>query len=129
MSGSTFWRRAGLAGRAVAVEQRFLAGAVQHDALHHLPHLGCGEWRNHSPLLQGMKGDHLRAFCGSVVAATILGATHTPSLAMVEINPTSCNGVIPISCPVEIAAIDTLDQRLTGLVNPLVSPGSSIPVG
>src|SRR6185312_2385647 len=68
------------------------------------------------------------ALCGWVVAATILGETYTPSFAMVEIRPTSCRGVIPISWPMEMAAIETFDHRLTGFVSPRVSPGSSIPV-
>src|SRR5882762_9691056 len=66
--------------------------------------------------------------CGGSVPATMRGATHTPSLANVEIRPVSCNGEMPISCPMEIAAIDTFDQRLTGFVSPRVSPGNSIPV-
>ena len=33
---------------------------------------------------------------------------------------------MPISCPIEIAPIETLDQRLSGLVMPRVSPGNSI---
>ena len=56
------------------------------------------------------------------------GATHTPSLAKVEMSPASWIGEMPISWPIEIAAIETFDQRLTGLVMPRVSPGSSIPV-
>ncbi len=56
------------------------------------------------------------------------GATHTPSFANVEIRPVNWIGEIPISWPMEIAAIETFDQRLTGLVMPRVSPGNSIPV-
>ncbi len=68
------------------------------------------------------------AFCGSIVPATMRGGMRTPSLAIVEIRETSCSAEMPISWPMEIAAIETFDQRSTGLVMPRVSPGSSIPV-
>src|ERR1035437_7051325 len=35
---------------------------------------------------------------------------------MVEIRPASCRGVMPISCPIEMEAIETFDQRLGGLL-------------
>ena len=43
---------------------------------------------------------------------------------MVETIETSCSGVTPISCPMEIAPIETFDQRFSGLVRPRVSPGN-----
>ena len=56
------------------------------------------------------------------------GATHWPSLAMVETIAANCSGEMPISWPIEIAPIETLDKRFTGLASPRVSPGSSMPV-
>ena len=35
---------------------------------------------------------------------------------------------MPISCPIEIAPMETFDQRFSGFVRPRVSPGNSIPV-
>ena len=64
---------------------------------------------------RGMKGDVCGAVCGAVVAATMRGATHTPSFAMVETMAASCSGETPISWPIEIAPIETFDQRFSGL--------------
>src|SRR4029077_6579432 len=57
--GINFLRRAGLARRAVAFENRFLARAVQHYTLHHLFHLGCRQRRYYPSLHTRLKGDHL----------------------------------------------------------------------
>src|SRR5947199_8011152 len=61
-SGSriNFLRRAGLTGRAVALENGFFAGSVQDNALHHLLHLRSGQRREHATLLGGTKGNHAR---------------------------------------------------------------------
>src|SRR3979409_1800500 len=49
------------------------------------------------------------------------GGTCTPSLAIVEISDASCSGEIPISWPMEIAPMETLDQRSTGFAQPRVN--------
>ena len=41
-------RGAGLAAGGVSIELRRLAGAVEHDAFHHLAHLRCGHGGDHA---------------------------------------------------------------------------------
>src|SRR5438105_15771639 len=50
-----FLRRAGLTGRAVALENGFFAGSVQDNTLHHLLHLRGGQRRKHATLVGRMK--------------------------------------------------------------------------
>ena len=47
---------------------------------------------------------------------------------IVDTSDMVCRGVTPISCPIEMAPMETFDQRLTGFAIPRVSAGNSIPV-
>src|SRR5216684_2098569 len=66
----------------------------------------------------GWKAIVCGVLCGIIVPATMRGGTCTPSLAIVEISEMSCSGEIPISWPMEIAPMETFDQRSTGFVRP-----------
>ena len=65
MAGSTFCAVPVLPAGAVAFENGFAAGAVQHDALEHLAHLGCGYRRNYARAFGGLEGDGLRTILWS----------------------------------------------------------------
>ena len=69
---------------------------------------------------------------GAISMGQEIGVTPLQLVGMIStiandgrIMPTSCSGVTPISCPMETAPMDTLDQRFSGLERPRVSPGIS----
>src|SRR5436305_152066 len=65
---------------------------------------------------------------GAISMGQEIGISPVQLISMVSTIEISCTGEMPISCPIEMAPIETFDQRLTGLVMPRVSPGSSMPV-
>ena len=63
-----------------------------------------------------------------VIDFTIRGVSNFPPLAIVAIATVICRGVTPTSCPMGMRVIEILLQACGGRINPLISPGNSIPV-
>ena len=64
----------------------------------------------------------------AVIDFTMRGIVNLPPFAIVAIATVICNGVTPISCPIGMRVIEILLHDRGGRINPLISPGSSMPV-